>query len=188
MLRFASLQLPDPGLAEDAVQEALSGALRNTRDFKGHSELTTWVFAILRNKIADTWRQRRRLVYASSLASELDAEGAAPALAEDGAGPEAFFGSSGSWYADERPATWGNPQDALRESQFWNVLEGCLEGLPENQARAFMMREFLELDTAEICSNLGITPGNLNVILHRARLRLRKCLEHRWFAKGELSC
>ena len=64
----------------------------------------------------------------------------------------------------------------------------CLENLPGNQGRVFMMREFIELDSNEICATIGITVSNLNVMLHRARLRLRECMEDRWFVKGEQSC
>ncbi|NMG73241.1 RNA polymerase factor sigma-70 [Aromatoleum diolicum] len=178
MLRFATLQLSDAHLAEDAVQEALIGALRNARSFSGRAALKTWVFAILKNKIADILRQRLRVVDASSLLREDDED-------EDFS---VLFNRRGFWQADEHPATWGNPHESLRESQFWRVFETCLEGLPGNQARVFMMREFIELDSSEICASVGITTSNLNVMLYRARMRLRECLENRWFANGEQAC
>lgn len=178
MLKFATLQLSDAHLAEDAVQEALIGALKNAGSFGGRAALKTWVFAILKNKIADTLRQKQRLVYASSLLREEEEE-------EDFS---ALFDRKGFWLADERPVAWGNPEEALREGQFWRVFEVCLENLPVNQARVFMMREFVELDSREICATVGITVSNLNVMLHRARLRLRECLENRWFVEGKQSC
>lgn len=67
MLKFATVQLSDSHLAEDAVQEALIGALKNAKSFGGRAALKTWVFAILKNKIADALRQKQRLVYAGSL-------------------------------------------------------------------------------------------------------------------------
>jgi len=49
-----------------------------------------------------------------------------------------------------------------------------------------MLREFIELESHEICDAVGISVTNLNVTLHRARLRLRTCLENNWFAtEGE---
>ena len=178
MLKFATLQLSDSHLAEDAVQEALIGALKNAKSFAGRAALKTWVFAILKNKIADVLRQKQRLVDASSLLREDEEK-------EDFS---ELFDSKGFWQKDERPASWGNPQDSLHQNQFWKVFEICLEGLPGNQARVFMMKEFVELDSQEICATVGISTSNLNVMLHRSRLRLRECLENSWFIKGERAC
>jgi RNA polymerase sigma-70 factor (TIGR02943 family) len=178
MLKFATLQLSDAHLAEDAVQEALIGALKNAKAFGGRAALKTWVFAILKNKIADVLRQKQRLTDASSLLHEDEED-------EDFS---ALFDKKGFWRADERPVAWGNPEESLREGQFWRVFEACLANLPGNQARVFMMREFVELDSHEICATVGITVSNLNVMLHRARLRLRECLENHWFTEGEQPC
>ena len=175
MVRFATLQLSNSHLAEDAVQEALLGALKNAKSFAGRAALKTWVFAILKNKIADTLRQKQRMVDASSLLRE----------DEDGEDFSELFNRKGFWQEDEKPASWGNPQASLHQHQFWKVFEVCLEALPGNQARVFMMKEFVELDSHEICSTVGITLTNLNVMLHRSRLRLRECLENNWFMKGE---
>ena len=175
MIKFAMLQLSNSHAAEDAVQEALMGALKNAKSFAGRAALKTWVFAILRNKIADTLRQKMRTVNASSLLRE----------DEEGEDFSELFDHRGHWQADEKPATWGNPQHALQQNQFWKVFEICLEGLPGNQARVFMMKEFVELETHEICTTVGITTTNLNVMLHRSRLRLRECLENNWFVNGE---
>lgn len=175
MVKFATLQLSNSHLAEDAVQEALMGALKNAKSFAGRAALKTWVFAILKNKIADTLRQKQRMVDASSLLRE----------DEESEDFSELFKHNGHWQDDDRPAVWGNPQAALQQHQFWKVFEVCLEGLPGNQARVFMMKEFVELDTNEICSTVGITTTNLNVMLHRSRLRLRECLENNWFVKGE---
>lgn len=178
MLKFATLQLSDSHLAEDAVQEALMGALKNAKSFAGRAALKTWVFAILKNKIADVLRQKQRLVDASSLLREDEEQ-------EDFS---ELFDQKGFWQKDERPASWGNPQDSLHQNQFWKVFEICLEGLPGHQARVFMMKEFVELDSQEICATVGISTSNLNVMLHRSRLRLRECLENNWFIKGERAC
>lgn len=175
MVKFATMQLSNSHAAEDAVQEALIGALKNAKSFAGRAALKTWVFAILRNKIVDSLRQKQRMVDASSLLREDDES-------EDFS---ELFDNKGMWQADEKPATWGNPQNALHQNQFWKVFEACLEGLPGNQARVFMMKEFIELDAAEICTAVGITTTNLNVMMHRSRLRLRECLENTWFLNGE---
>lgn len=177
MLRFARLQLRDAGLAEDAVQEAIAGALENAHRYAGQAAFKTWVFGILRNKIVDLLRQGTRLVSLSAMADE-DEDASADAL-------DALFNASGHWNAQTRPKAWGDPEDALSNKQFWLVFEACLDHLPANVARIFMMREMLGLETTEICAELGITPNNCHVTLHRARVGLRACLEGHWFTPGE---
>lgn len=176
MLRFARLQLADASAAEDAVQEAFVGALRGSATFAGRAAYRSWVFAILRHKIADQLRAQMR--YASSPAAEPAADPVA----------DGFFEANGHWTAEDAPAAWGDPHAALQDNQFWNVFEACLDHLPEQQSRLFMMREFVELESTEICSAVGITTSNLNVSLHRARLRLRNCLEEHWFGEDAPRC
>lgn len=178
MVKFASLQLGDPQLAEDAVQEALMGAFKNTAAYAGKASLKTWVFAILKNKITDLLRQRQRHLSTHQLMGDTDEEADLLEL----------FDHHGMWASDERPATWGSPTETLQEKQFWKVFEMCLEDLSGQQARVFMMREYVGLDAREVCAEVGITSTNLNVILHRARLRLRECLEDHWFAQGGAPC
>jgi RNA polymerase sigma-70 factor (ECF subfamily) len=175
MLKFATLQLRDEALAEDAVQEALIGALKNAGSFNRRSALKTWVFAILKNKIADVLRKGQRMIEASRLLRDDDDEDSLDAL----------FDVKGFWQADERPVSWSQPMESVKTDHFWRVFDTCLNGLPESQARLFMMREFLELESVEICETLKITTSNLHVMLYRARLRLRECLENRWFSEGE---
>lgn len=181
MVRFARIQLRDEALAEDAVQEALLGALRNSTSFSGRSAFATWVFGILKNKITDALRSRIRDRSGSAARS-----GAAESP-EDPAEHRApqFFDDQGMWKAENRPADWGDPHESLQNAQFWRVFGVCLDGLPEKQARVFMMRQMLDLDSLEICEAAGLSLTNLHVLLHRARLRLRACLEGDWFRKGK---
>ena len=175
MLKFAEIQLNDHQLAEDAVQEALIGAMKNAKSFGGKSAFKTWVFAILKNKIADILRKRHRTVEITNLASN--------SMAED----EDFsnlFDEKGHWANGMEPTNWGNPELSFKEDQFWLVLETCLENLPEKQAKVFMMREYIGLSSDEICDTEKLTVSNLHVTLYRARMRLQKCLELRWFEQG----
>ncbi len=171
MLRFAELQLRDAHAAEDVVQDAVEAALRSTSAFSGRASLKTWVFAILKNKIADHLRQHKHTAPLSSLAGDED---------EWGQKLEALFNDKGFWRPEMRPAPWPDPEESLSNQQFWRVFEACLDHLPAHIARIFMMREFLGFDSAEICEQLGLTLRNCHVILHRARVRLRGCLGEGW--------
>lgn len=174
MLRFARLQLGSDDEAEDAVQEALAGALRNAADFRGEAALKTWIIAILKNKVADILRKRQRLPLAASQMAAPDQEGPLPAV----------FDQRGMWHDAARPARWSDPEADLHTTQFLAVFDACLNRLPPQQGRVFMMREVVELGTEEICAELGLTTTNVHVILHRARLALRACLQINWFQEG----
>ena len=174
MLKFSTQQLRDANLAEEAVQEALLAAFKNTNSYTGQVAIKTWVFAILKNKIIDTIRAKKRLVNSKNIEFGTD---------EERIFSELFDKSTGCWRPDKRPVIWKNPEESMNNNQFWIVFETCLEHLSENQSRAFMMREFLGFPSNEICETVGINYRNLNVLLHRARLRLRECLENQWFKR-----
>ena len=84
----------------------------------------------------------------------------------------------------EKPADWGDPEEALSRRRFFAVLEQCMQSLPKNTARAFAMREVMGLETDEICATLGISSSNCWVLLYRARMKLRECLERNWIGAG----
>ena len=167
LLRYASLQLRDSHAAEDAVQETLLAALAGEAGFAGRSNLRTWLTGILKHKIVDAIRRlgRERALAAEDPAGELDA----------------LFDARGHWL--EPPASWSDPDAALEQAQFFAALERCLALLPARTAQAFMMREHLGFATEDICKELAITPTHCWVLLHRARLALRACLETSWFGK-----
>jgi RNA polymerase sigma-70 factor (ECF subfamily) len=170
LLRVAQLQLRDTALSEDVVQDTLVAALQGESGFSGRSSLKTWLTGILKHKIVDAIRQRARSPVFASLEEECRIEDF-----------DALFDETGHW--ENPPADWGNdPESQLSQQQFLDVMQLCLENLPPNTARVFIMREVMELEADEICRELKITSNNLWVILYRARMALRECLERRWFA------
>jgi RNA polymerase sigma-70 factor, ECF subfamily len=171
LLRVAVLQLRDNDLAEDVVQDTLVAALAGAQGFSGRSSLKTWLTGILKHKIIDAIRRKTREPAVASLDDEIQLEDM-----------DALFDESGHW--DNPPADWGDPEAALSRTQFMDIMQFCLEKLPPNTARVFMMREVMELESAEICKELKITSTNLWVILYRARMALRQCLEQNWFAQA----
>ena len=170
LVRYASLTLRNRDAAEDAVQETLLAALSSEARFEGRSNLRTWLTGILKHKCIDALRRARR---ESPLAGD-DAEAA-------GADFEALFDEREHWR--EPPAGWDDPDGALHQKQFLQALEACLAGLPARTAQVFMLREHAGFETAEICKELGITSSHCWVLLYRARMALRLCLEKNWFAK-----
>ena len=169
LLRVAQLQLRDADLAEDVVQETLVAAFSARDGFSGRSSVKTWLTGILKHKIVDAIRQKRRQpIILATFEEETDLEDFDP-----------MFKDNGAWEAP--PADWGDPENALSRHEFMDIMELCLERLPPNTARVFMMREIMELESDEICKELTITANNLWVIMYRARMALRHCLEQNWF-------
>lgn len=168
LLRFARLQLRNDSAADDVVQDTLMAVLEKPDGYAGQSSLRTYLIGIMKHKIVDALRQARNT---RQFATEEDGSGADVA--------DALFAADG--HPLQRPRHWGNPDASLEQQDFFRVMELCLEKLPPQTARIFMMREWLGLDTAEICKELDISTSNAWVILYRARLRLRECLDLHWF-------
>ncbi|WP_323840989.1 MULTISPECIES: sigma-70 family RNA polymerase sigma factor [unclassified Moraxella] len=178
LLKFAKNQLNDTNIAEDIVQEALTTALRYQTDFQGKSALKTWVFAILKNKIIDYLRQKNRYVPLTDLTNDDNND-------SDELVINTLFTQDGSWHKSTRPTAFDerayNPEIQAQNDGFWQVLEVCLNNLPAEHAKIFLMKEYLELDTEEICESCQISKQNFYVIMCRARLRLQVCLQIKWF-------
>lgn len=172
LLRFARLQLRNETWAEDAVSETVLAALSKPQSFANRSQLKSWLVGILKHKVIDALRHHKREVCATDHSDDEEAD------------PMDYLGFKADGHFSQQPADWGNPEQQLISQQFFAVLDACANKLPAAQGRLFLMREWLELSSEEICKELGLTPTNLYVQLHRARLRLRECLELNWFAKS----
>lgn len=167
LFRYAVLRLRDRARAEDLVQETFLAALKGRTSFSGRSSEGTWLVGILKHKILDHFRRQSREM---------------PLTGGDGTDPPGDdpFNAVGHWVGG--PAEWGgDPADLFRRKEFIEQLTECLSGLTPAHANVFILREVEGADTKEICKELDVTETNLWVILHRARMQLRKCLETRWF-------
>lgn len=155
-------------IAQNLVQETFLAALKNQSGFAGKSSFKTWLISILKNKITDHLRIRYKEIPASQ-------------LIDDDATIEGFFDSQSGHLAKEPKAWEFNPTVLLENKEFWNAFNDCLSHLPEKTGQAFALREIETMGSQEICKVLGISSTNLWVLLHRARLQLRQCLEINWF-------
>jgi RNA polymerase sigma-70 factor (ECF subfamily) len=175
LFRHAHLRVRDPASAEDLVQETFLAAWRSRNQFAGRSSERTWLLGILKHKIANFYRQRGRQMEPADpdTLAELEASQFKCSL----------FGDA-HWSRSGAPGRWPNPSKSLDQAEFWQILHQCLGKLPENLARAFLLREMEDCEAGTICEDLHITPSNLFVMLHRARLALRRCLELNWFKPG----
>jgi RNA polymerase sigma-70 factor (ECF subfamily) len=169
LFRYAMLRLSNRSASEDLVQETFLAAFKDRVSFSGKSSEATWLVGILKHKIADHFRRQSR-------------EGPLPDGNPSEQSGDDLFNAEGSWATG--PTEWGgNPANLFRQKEFLVQLKKCLSGLPQNHANAFTLREIEGADTDEICKILNVTETNLWVILHRARMQLRRCLETGWFEK-----
>ncbi len=172
LYRFALLRVRNPTTAEDLVQETLLAAWRAKDNFAGQAAERTWLIAILKNKLIDHFRRSSRETPLPDIAATDDAIDAL------------FTEHNNHWVRTS--SAWANPDEALEQAEFWGVFQDCLAGLPVRQAQAFTLTEIDGLSTEDLCKALAAQPSNVWVMLHRARLRLRECLEQHWFgAKAE---
>jgi RNA polymerase sigma-70 factor (ECF subfamily) len=166
LYRFALLRVGSPQDAEDLVQDALLAGFRARGQFAGRAQARSWLVAILKRKIIDRRRAQDRHDQARAAAEE-DLLGQ-------------LFTGRGHWRV--KPGAWpGDPAAEAERAEFWQVLRRCLGRLPPRTARAFCLREIDALSNHEVRQALHVTPSNLWVLLHRARLGLSRCLDRHWF-------
>ena len=175
LFKFALVRLRDPSKAEDAVQETFLAALKGGSRFAGRSAEKSWLVGILKNKISDHFRKASRETPFTNLEFYLDEES------------ESFLSeglSKGVWRHEVGPQEWSSPGASLDSEVFWKTFRDCSNKLPKSVAAVFNLREVDGVESKEICALLNITENNLWVMLHRARMALRRCLERNWFGKN----
>ncbi len=167
LYHFALGRLRNITDAENVVQETFLAALKARNTFSGKSTERTWLIGILKHKIIDVMRKSYREKPVIDLQNNEEVINQA-------------FDHAG--HPKKNLAHWiPKPDKLLENKEFWSVFHKCSEKLPKTAGDAFLLREIEKTDSKEICKILGITSSNLWVLLHRARLQLRECLEINWF-------
>jgi len=164
---YAYSRVQSKELSEDLVQETFLSALKGLSSFRGDSTVQTWLTSILRRKIIDHYRKMstKKETVASKFAS--------PFQYEDD--------NEGHWILERTPNDWQtNTADPLRQDEFQKILELCLSLLPDKWKSVFMLKVLEEMRSDEVCKEIGCTASNLWVIIHRAKLQLRECIEIKW--------
>jgi len=175
---FAAVRVRDPAIAQDLVQETFLAALKARNGFAGRSTEQAWLFGILRNKLVDFYRRQGREVPLADVDTPLPEERGAF---------EARGLQKDEWAKGFGPKAWETPEELLVSKEFQQVLKSCLSRLPDKVAQTFLMREIDGVSSEEICKDLGVSPNNVWVMLHRARMGLRQCLEVHWFGEKRKS-
>ncbi|HNU12995.1 MAG TPA: sigma-70 family RNA polymerase sigma factor [Chitinophagaceae bacterium] len=169
MYSWALYKTGNKEIAEDLVQDCFIAAFQAMEKFSGKSDVKTWLFAILNNKIAEYFRKQFR---------------SSRVFTSEGTATSNFFEADGSWLKNQRPQEWTDDETQLLDNnEFKKILQSCMDNLPGHWNAALQLKYLEEKKGEIICQELGITATNFWQVLHRAKLQLRKCLENHWFNK-----
>lgn len=169
LFRLAFRLLRNREWAEDAVQETLLAALKSRTGFRGQASEKTWLMAILRHKIVDIQRLRLKEMFSDSV-KWLENAGIESASLP--------FNNRGGW--TETLADWGDPCDCLSQQQLEHQLEECIDALPTRVSQVLLLKLHSGNPVKQLSNDLGISTGHFNVLLYRARMALRNCLDRKW--------
>ncbi len=166
LFSYTITKVPQKEVAEDLVQDTFLSAYQSYENYKGKSNVKTWLFSILKHKIADYYRSKYKKNF------EVDYDFI-----------DTFFDDNHRWKPEYRPANWGDEKELLNDPEFAKALHNCFEKLPQKWSSAMQLKFLEEHNSNVICSELEITTSNFWQIIHRAKLHLRNCLELKWFKK-----
>ncbi len=167
LYQYTLPRVNDVELAEDLVQETFLSALKGLKGFKGEASEKNWLFSILKNKIIDHYRKKSK--------EQLTIEIPDLQLMED-----EWFDSEGGWAENRMPKNWHPADNTVERKEIQKIIIWCRDHLKEIQQQAFTLKYMEELDSHEVCKVLNITASNYWVLMHRARLKMRDCVEKHW--------
>lgn len=156
--------------AEDLVQETFLAAFHKIDTFQGKSQPKTWLFSILNNKVIDYYRLSARTTKQNFSISENSGYELSDGL----------FNETENWKDNDINPIWDQEEELLDNPEFNNVMQGCMEDLPQKWKFAVTSKYLTDKNADEICQELEITTSNYWQIVHRAKLLLKKCLEMKW--------
>lgn len=165
LLNYALVRVPERDIAKDLVQDTFVTALRTKEQYRGELSEKNWLFLILRSRILDYFKKKKELL--------------APSFSNDEEVEYDPFDENGFWIKDSRPQEWST-DEAINQSEFQTVLKKCMDNLNKQHKDVFAMKYIEGLETEDVCKELSISSSNYWVLVHRAKLKLRKCLEVNW--------
>jgi RNA polymerase sigma-70 factor (ECF subfamily) len=165
LFSYARTRVNDVEYAKDLVQETFLSALSKIESFKGNSSIRTWLTAILKNKIIDGYRKKSIPTVSNDILDWVNKR-------------IDFFDKEGGWSESNKPLELGfEDEKALENKDLKRILNLCFEKLPDTWRMVFIMKHVEDEKSSNICKELKITPSNFWVIIHRAKLSLRDCLQ-----------
>src|SRR3989338_1810788 len=162
LLSFAMSKIRDLDLAKDLDQDTFVSALSKWDSFEHRSKVRTWLTSILNRKIIDHWRKAETR-YSDPISQFFD---------KDSGGRH--------WIIDKKSPEISTIEQAITQEETIQELRDCLSKLPEKWNGIITSKYLEEKESDLICNEFEITPSNLWVIIHRAKLLLRDCLKTKY--------
>ena len=143
--------------------------MKNLGNYKGEISEKNWLYFILKNKIIDHYRKKSQNSFV-----RIDEENEI----------DEFFDKDGHWKKDELPNPFDEKVTGSHHSfEFYEILEKCKRKLNEIQLSLFSMKFIDEMESEAICKEMEISSSNYWVIIHRIKLKIRKCIEKLFYGK-----
>lgn len=166
LFNYTITRIDNVELAKDIVQETFFSSLKAMKNYRGDASERTWLVSILKRKIIDQYRKMNSKKGRAEIRVNFYEEG----------------NNKGSWLEERVPQTWGSGiENDIESRELGIAINNCVDALPSKYSTVFKMKTIQNIDTEDICNELDISSSNLWVIIHRARLQLRKCIEDSWF-------
>jgi len=175
LFSYAVSRVSNEDEARDLVQDTFLSALKAKQSFKGEASEKTWLVSILKRKVIDLYRKnavRKESSFEESESFKVAYEHYF--RSDDGSRP-------GHWAGTHNPQPWNEQKMNIEQAEFRKILAACLGKLPGTWSSVFRMKHIDEEPTEAICKELNISTSNYWVIIHRAKLQMRECLEKNWF-------
>jgi RNA polymerase sigma-70 factor (ECF subfamily) len=171
LYNFAYFRVNKEELAQDLVQDTFLSALKAIDTYKGEASEKTWLVSILKNKIIDHYKKASTRNESPLQLPSYET----PSL-------DYFFNKekNGHWQSESKPKDWGGQDTTYDTKEFYKILESCLGKLPEKWKGVFTMSLLEDADAKLVCKEFNLSSSNFWVIIHRAKLQVRACLEKNW--------
>ena len=167
LLSYALVRVPERDVAKDLVQDTFFSALKSKENFRGEISEKNWLYLILRSRILDYYKKRKE-VLESDFGTDDDDDDS--------------FDNKGHWMDGKLPKEWST-DNIIQNKEFMQIFIQCKSALKEVQAQVFTMKYIDGEESETICKELEISSSNYWVLIHRAKLQLRSCIEKNWFDK-----
>lgn len=167
LFRFALSRGLEDEEAKDIVQDTYLSAWKNRMTYRGEVSLKNWLFLILKNKITDHFRKT--------------AQRKKESLLNIGGNDDPYFDEEDHWKHGLYPEQWKSPaEEAVQQKEFYNVLQNCSRKMKQIQYRVFLLKYVDGMNSTDICKQLQLTASNYWVLVHRAKVQLRACIQKNW--------
>jgi len=166
LYRYIIRRVQDDALAKDLVQETFLAAFRSRDRYTTGSKPLAWLYTIIKNKMIDHYRAEQR-----KPTDSLDDQPHIDAV---------LFDEKGNWRQKPNSQFFSEDMDGAEKDEFWRILSTCQQELSHKQKLAFVFKYMEGWPSEQICKELDISSSNYWVLIHRAKLKLRQCLEQKW--------